>query len=126
MPLLWISIAIAIAGLVIAARFFGHDAIRAARVAPRFAGLARVLSNKYYVDEAYERLLGRPLTWVSERVFLNIGDRVLLDGTLNGLARIAHRAAGGLGRVQTGNLHLYALLVLAGALVALIWGLRHV
>ncbi len=60
--------------------------------------------------------LGRPLAWVSERVFLNVGDRLLLDGTLNGLARIAHRAAGGLGRVQTGNLHLYALFVLAGAL----------
>ena len=126
MPLLWISIAIALAGFVIAMRFFGRDAIRAAQVAPRFAGLQRILANKYFVDEAYERLLGRPLTWVSERVFLNVGDRMLLDGTLNGLARLAHRAAGGLGRVQTGNLHLYALFVLAGALAALVWGLRHV
>ncbi len=126
MPLLWISIAIALAGLALAYRYFGHDAARAAQAAPRFAGLQRILANKYFVDEAYERLLGRPLTWVSDRVFLNVGDRVLLDGTLNGLARLAHRAAGGLGRVQTGNLHLYALFVLAGALVALVWGLRHV
>jgi NADH-quinone oxidoreductase subunit L len=126
MPLLWISIAIALAGLVLAVRYFGNDAARAARVAPRFAGLQRILFNKYFVDEAYERLLGRPLTWVSDRVFLNLGDRFLLDGTLNGLARIAHRAAGGLARVQTGNLHLYALFVLAGALIALVWGLRYV
>ena len=126
MTLLWISIAIALAGLAIAVRYFGHDAVRAAQIAPRFARLQRLLFNKYFVDEAYERFLGRPLTWVSERVFLNVGDRLLLDGSLNGLARIAHRAAGGLGRVQTGNLHLYALFVLAGALAALVWGLRHV
>ncbi len=126
MTLLWISIAIALAGLAIAVRYFGHNAVRAAQIAPRFARLQRLLFNKYFVDEAYERFLGRPLTWVSERVFLNVGDRLLLDGSLNGLARIAHRAAGGLGRVQTGNLHLYALFVLAGALAALVWGLRHV
>jgi NADH-quinone oxidoreductase subunit L len=126
LPLLWISIAIALAGLVLAWRYFGHDAARAAQVAPRFTGLQRLLFNKYFVDETYERLLGRPLAWISERVFLNVGDRVLLDGSLNGLARLAHRAAGGLARVQTGNLHLYALLFVAGALVALVWGLRHV
>jgi hypothetical protein len=59
-------------------------------------------------------------------VFLGIGDRLLIDGALDGLARLAHRAAGGLARVQTGNLHLYALLALAGAVVALAWGFRHV
>jgi NADH-quinone oxidoreductase subunit L len=126
MRLLWISIAIALAGLALAAVYFGHEAVRAARAAPRFAGLQRVLFNKYYVDEAYERLLGRPLVWLSRRVFLGIGDRLILDGTLDGLARLAHRAAGGLARLQTGNLHYYALLALAGAVVALAWGLRHV
>ena len=125
MPLLWISIAIALAGLGGAAFFFGGNAERAARVAPRFAALQRLLLNKYYVDEAYDRLLARPLYWISDRAFLRVGDRLLLDGTLNGLARLAHRAAGGLSRLQTGNLHLYALLVLAGSVAALIWGFRN-
>jgi len=36
-------------------------------------------------------------------VFLRIGDRLLLDGTLNGMASVARGAAGQLARVQTGT-----------------------
>ena len=36
---------------------------------------------------------------------------------------MARRAAGGFGRMQTGNLHLYAFLVLAGLVGALAWTL---
>jgi NADH-quinone oxidoreductase subunit L len=125
MPLLWISIAIAAAGLLLAWLFFGRDAERAGRVAPSFAGLSRILYNKYFVDEAYDRLLARPLWTLSESGFLRIGDRLLIDGTLNGLARLAHRAGGALGRVQTGNLHLYVLFVVAGLVLAIAWGLAH-
>jgi NADH-quinone oxidoreductase subunit L len=69
-----------------------------------------VLSGKYYVDEAYEALIGRPLLWISDRVFLRIGDRALFDGTLHGFAALGRSAAAGLARIQNGNLHLYALL----------------
>ncbi len=125
MTLLWISIGIALAGLAAAMFFFGHNAERAARVGPRFATLNWLLGGKYFIDEAYDRLLARPLYWVSEHVFLRLGDRVLLDGTLDGLARFAQRTAGALGRVQTGSLHLYALFVLLGAVACLLWSLRH-
>jgi NADH-quinone oxidoreductase subunit L len=85
----------------------------------------RTLSNKYYVDEAYELFIGRPLVWISDWVFLRLGDRVLLDGSLNGMARLAQRAAGALGRVQTGSLHRYVFFVLLGSLAALAWSFRH-
>jgi NADH-quinone oxidoreductase subunit L len=88
--------------------------------------LNRVLSGKYYVDEAYEALIHKPLLWVSERVFLGVGDRRLFDGTLHGLAALGRGTAALLGRVQTGSLHLYAFLVLAGLAGALAWSLRHV
>jgi NADH-quinone oxidoreductase subunit L len=58
-------------------------------------------------------------------VFLAIGDRLLLDGSLDGLASLARRGASALARVQTGSLQLYALLVLAGIVVSLAWGWRH-
>src|SRR5664279_3886397 len=99
-PLLYASVAIAFAGLALAAWFFGNDGKRAERVGAHLAGLQRVLAGKYFVDEAYERLLGRPLTWISDAVFLRLGDRLLLDGSLNGMARLAQRTAGVLSRVQ--------------------------
>ncbi|MCW5590772.1 MAG: NADH-quinone oxidoreductase subunit L [Burkholderiales bacterium] len=119
------SIAIALAGLVGAAYFFGGDAARAAKVKASFAGAYRVLNNKYYVDELYDRFINRPLLWVSEAVFLKLGDRLLIDGTLNGLASVAQRTAGRLSRVQTGSLHKYAFMVLVGMVASLVWMWRN-
>ncbi|HQW37713.1 MAG TPA: NADH-quinone oxidoreductase subunit L, partial [Usitatibacteraceae bacterium] len=119
------SIAIALAGLAGAAFFFGGDASRAARVKASFTGAYRVLSHKYYVDELYDLAIHRPLLWVSDKVFLRVGDRFLIDGTLDGLAGAAQRVAGRLSRVQTGSLHKYALLVLAGMVASLVWMWRN-
>ncbi|MBK6981964.1 MAG: NADH-quinone oxidoreductase subunit L [Betaproteobacteria bacterium] len=119
------SIAIAATGLAGAAWFFSGDSARAAAVKARFAGVYRVLSNKYFVDELYDRIVGRPLVWISDAVFLKLGDRLLIDGTLNGLASLAQRAAGRLSRVQTGSLHKYAFLVLVGMVASLVWMWRH-
>ena len=124
-PLLVLSIAIAVLGLAAAAYVYSDDGQRAAGLRKRFAGLYRVLSNKYYVDELYDWLIGRPLYWISERIFLRLGDQKLIDGTLHGLADLGRRTAGGLSRVQNGSLHLYALLVLAGIIVSLAWSFRH-
>ncbi len=124
--LIGIAVAVAFAGLAAAAFLYGAGARRADALRRRFPLAHRVLFDKYFVDEAYEFLIARPLLWVSDRVFLRIGDRVLLDGTLNGLAAWAQRAAGSLARIQSGNLQLYALLVLAGMVVALLWTWSHV
>jgi NADH-quinone oxidoreductase subunit L len=124
-PLLITSIVIAFAGLALAAFFFGNGAVRAARVRESFGALHRVLSNKYFIDELYERVLGGPLVWISDRVFLRTGDRLLFDGTLHGLSNLARRTAGVFSRVQTGNLHLYAFLVIAGMAACLAWSFRH-
>ncbi len=120
-PLVVVSVVVALAGLAAAAFLFSHNGARAARLRPRFAGLHRLLSGKYFIDELYDRAIGRPLHWISERVFLGIGDRLLLDGSLNGLAALAQRTAGALGRIQTGSLHLYAFFVLAGSIACLVW-----
>jgi NADH-quinone oxidoreductase subunit L len=112
-PLLVVSIVLAFAGLAGAAYVYGGAGGRAERVSARFSTLHRVLSGKYFVDEAYEALIGRPLLWVSDRVFLRIGDRALFDGTLHGFATLGRSAAAGFARIQNGSLHVYALLVLS-------------
>jgi NADH-quinone oxidoreductase subunit L len=76
-------------------------------------------------DEAYDRLITRPLYWISDRVFLRLGDQRILDGSLNGLAALGQRGAALLSRIQTGSLHLYALLVVAGIVASLAWSWRH-
>jgi NADH-quinone oxidoreductase subunit L len=124
-PLLILSVIIALAGLAAARGLYVAGLERAGELARRFASLHRTLYNKYFVDEAYERFLGNPLTWISDWVFLRFGDRFIIDGTLNGLARLAHRVAGGLARVQNGNLQRYAFFVLVGGIVCVVWSFRH-
>ena len=120
-PLVIVSIAIAFAGLAAAAYLFHGDAERAEGIRRRFPRLHRVLSGKYFVDEAYDWLIARPLYWISNRVFLKLGDQKLFDGSLHGLAALGRRSADGLSRVQDGNLHRYALLVLLGIIASLAW-----
>jgi NADH-quinone oxidoreductase subunit L len=119
------SIVIAVLGLLGAAFFYAHGGARARVVQEKVTGVHRLLYGKYFIDELYALLLARPLYWLSDAVCLRVGDRLLIDGTLNGLARIAQKSAGALGRVQTGNLHLYAFLVLLGSIVCLVWSWHH-
>jgi NADH-quinone oxidoreductase subunit L len=125
-PLVVLSVAIGLAGLALAAWFYSGDGARAQAARAHVEPVHRLLSGKYYIDELYEAVIGRPIQWVSDRIFLRIGDRLLIDGTLDGMAAAARRTAGGLSRVQTGNLHLYALLVLAGVVAVLLWSWGHV
>ena len=125
-PLLWLSVVLALAGLAAAAYIYGGPSSRAQALRERFAGLHRWLAGKYFIDELYERVIGRPLVWVSDRVLLRVSDRMLIDGALDGAAATAQRGAGWLGRLQTGHLHLYAWMVLAGLVGALLWSWRHV
>ena len=121
LPLIVLAVVTGLAGLAAAVYVYRSGLGRGEALARRFAGAHRLLSGKYYVDELYEAVLGRPLHWVSDRVFLGIGDRRLIDGSLHGLASLANRAAGRLGRIETGNLQFYVWLVVLGAFASLAW-----
>jgi NADH-quinone oxidoreductase subunit L len=125
-PLIAAAVAAGVLGILGAWLFYGGEGTRAENARSQIAPLHRLLYAKYYIDELIEAVIGKPLLWLSDRIFLRVGDRVVLDGTLNGLAAIAQRAAGRLARVQTGNLHLYAFFVLLGIAACLIWSWRYV
>jgi NADH-quinone oxidoreductase subunit L len=125
-PLLWISVALALAGLALAAALYAGRGERAQRLAAALTTPHRWLLGKFYVDELYERLLGAPLVWLSDRVLLRVSDRLLIDGALHGATAIGRLGAALLGRLQTGSLQVYAWFVLIGIAGALWWGVRHV
>jgi NADH-quinone oxidoreductase subunit L len=125
-PLLVVSVLIAAAGVAAAAFVFGGPASRAEGLQRAFAPLHKLLLGKYFIDELYESLIGRPLVWVSDRVLLRLGDRAVLDGTLNGLGAIGRGTGLVLGKLQTGSLHLYAAFVVLGAVGALLWSWHRV
>ncbi|MEI6413225.1 MAG: NADH-quinone oxidoreductase subunit L [Pseudomonadota bacterium] len=124
--LLVISVMLAAAGLGLAWFLYGGSSARVDRLQQQFAGAHRWLSGKYFIDELYEQVIGRPLVWVSDTLFLRLGDRFLLDGTLHGLAALGRSGGGVLGRLQNGNLQWYAWFAMVGIVGTLLWSWRHV
>ena len=88
-----------------------------AAAAPADTGLARVLHRKYYVDEIYDALIVTPLVWLSRIVLWKGVDQGVVDGAaVNGTAKLS-RGLGWLGsRLQTGQVGVYVVLFLVGAL----------
>jgi NADH-quinone oxidoreductase subunit L len=117
------AILVGVAGLVLGARATLARRIPTAREAPEDTGLARVLNRKYFVDEIYDAAVVRPVEWVSRVVLWKGVDQGLIDGAaVNGSARMS-RGLGWLGsRLQTGQVGVYVVLFLIGAL----WILRAV
>jgi NADH-quinone oxidoreductase subunit L len=85
--------------------------------APAETGFARVLYHKYYVDEIYSALIVRPIVWLSRVLLWKGVDQRLVDGAaVNGTAKLS-RGLGWVGsRLQTGQVGVYIVLFLAGAL----------
>ena len=82
----FVAVAVALLGLAAATFMYRRGLARGEALAARFPRLHRVLGGKYYIDELFEAVLYRPLHWISDRVFLGLGDRLLIDGSLHGLA----------------------------------------
>jgi NADH-quinone oxidoreductase subunit L len=124
--LVGIAIVVAFAGFAAATLLYRRGLEKGDALAARFPRLHRLLGGKYWIDELYDAVLGRPLNWISERVFLNVGDRFLIDGTLHGLADVTRRAAGRLGRIETGQLQWYVAMAVLGIVGCLVWVWRNV
>ncbi len=91
--------------------------IPTAAEAPPETGLARLLNRKYYVDEIYDALLVRPLVWLSRVVLWKGVDQGVVDGAaVNGSAKLSQGLGWFGSRLQTGQVGVYVVLFLVGAL----------
>jgi len=114
------AVAIAVAGIVFAWARLKPASLVPARDAVPSKGFARVLENKYYVDEAYDAAIVRPTVGVSRLLLWRGVDSGLIDGLLvNGTAALA-RLMGWLGsQLQSGQVGTYAWVLVVGVLAVL-------
>jgi NADH-quinone oxidoreductase subunit L len=114
--LIGFAVLIGVVGLVWGVRAVRRAAIATPAQAAPETGFARVLSGQYFVDAIYDRFIVRPVQWFSRSVLWKTIDQWLVDGVaVMGSARLL-QGFGWLGsRFQTGQLGLYLLLFVAGA-----------
>ncbi len=87
-------------------------------VAKKISIIFRLVANKYYVDEIYDRLIVRPLNWVSTKVLWQTLDDTFIDGlAVHGTARAVGVWANIVSMAETGVLQQYLLYFLIGAVV---------
>ena len=81
-------------------------------------GFARILYNKWYVDEFYHRWVVDPVLTTS-RVLWRVVDATVIDGTVN-LVGNGTRALGWVvSLLQTGQVNTYVFVLTVGVLVIL-------
>jgi NADH-quinone oxidoreductase subunit L len=118
--LVGLAVLIAVAGIAIAFTRLKPERLVPKNQAPDEQGIEKVLANKYYVDEAYERTIVRPTYVLSRNVLWRGVDAGLIDGLMvNGAGYLA-RGFGWVGsRLQTGSVGVYAWALIGGVVAVL-------
>ncbi len=98
-----------------------HNTQKPAVYAQKFKGIYNLLFNKYFVDEAYEKTVVKPIVVGSEKLLWKITDAGLIDGIVNGTASIIGYVSAKIRKVQTGVAQSYALVMMLGIVTALFW-----
>jgi NADH-quinone oxidoreductase subunit L len=136
------SFLIAVLGIYVAHRFYVKRPEISEQLAERWAGLHRLLSHKYYVDELYNATVisgtfaaGKGLWTVDRTVvdgavngagkltivgswFSSLTDRTVVDGLVNLVGWVVQESSLAFRRFQTGLVQNYALLMLFGIFVS--------
>ena len=99
---------------------------------PRQAGASRsglprtlgpvytLLDNKYYFDKFNDWFFAGGARRVGG-LFSNVGDRMLIEGIVNGSAHVVDRCSALLRRIQSGFVYHYAFTMIIGLFALLIW-----
>ena len=113
-----ISLAIAVIVVVAATRILSRQVVKPVVESTEPTGFGRVLYNKWYVDELYDRVVVRPLISASRFAWRFI-DQGIIDGTVNGAGKISQSLGWAGSRLQTGQLNTYAFAIVVGVLIVL-------
>ena len=80
-------------------------------------GFAKVLENKWYVDELYNVIIVKPIRWLGRKV-LSFVENTLIDGVIvNGIGKLVQATSRQLRLIQSGQVGSYVLLMVISILV---------
>ncbi|MGD8353567.1 MAG: NADH-quinone oxidoreductase subunit L, partial [Pseudomonadota bacterium] len=118
--LMALSVAVAVGGIILALNIILKRPQVAEGIKNSFPFLYNLSLNKWWVDELYDMIIGRPL-WKLSEIFWTVVDGKGIDGTLHGIADGARGSGGFLSKLQTGFIQNYALSMAGGLVLILLW-----
>ena len=118
------SVFVAFGGIALAYLFYVARPELPAQIASRASGAYDLISNKYYVDELYDAVFVQPTLKLSNFLW-RVFDIGILDGIVNGTARVVGANSSLWRRWQTGNVEHYAASMLLGAVLIVAYFAWH-
>ncbi len=115
-PVLWI----ALAGVASAVYLYLFNTALPARIAKALGGVYTLLVNNYYLDRFNEWFFADGSRRIG-RLFSNVGDGKIIEGVVNGSARLVGWWGGVLRQVQSGYVYHYAFTMIIGLFALLTW-----
>jgi NADH-quinone oxidoreductase subunit L len=118
--LIGLAVLIAVGGIAYAFNRLKPAALVPKAQSPESTGIERVLENKYFVDEAYDKVIVRPIVGTARRVLWRGMDTGLIDGLfVNGSAKLMEFFGWVGARLQSGQVGTYAWVLVIGVLAVL-------
>jgi NADH-quinone oxidoreductase subunit L len=119
--LMVISVVLALSAIYFALQIYTKNPSIAENIAGRFKRIYNILLNKYFVDEIYEAAVIQPIQKGSEKVLWKFTDNFIIDGAVNGVAKLVDAGSGFIRKIQSGIAQFYALIMMVGIAVVLLW-----
>jgi NADH-quinone oxidoreductase subunit L len=110
------SVAVALVGIGAATMMYIKKPDMPAKFTAKFAQLHRAVFNKWYVDEIYDALFVNPTKKFGTFCWKGF-DVCVVDGIVNGIAKVVGVCSSALRHTQTGLFHNYALTMVLGTVV---------
>lgn len=105
--------------LIIAVVFFAWNKFSRKPDTEEATGFGKVLANKWYVDELYEKVIVNPLAKLGG-FFNNIFEKLVVDGLVNGVGRLVSYSSRQLRLLQSGQVGSYVLLMVLSILLVFV------
>jgi len=119
--LMVLSVAFAVGAIIFARYVYLKKPSIAVNTSQKFKGLYNLLWNKYFVDEAYDAAIVNPILQTSRSFLWKIADNKIIDGVVNGSAKIIDVISINIRKLQTGVAQFYALVMMLGIVAAFFW-----
>lgn len=114
--LMGLSVALIVISIIVA-----YSVCKKANFKPS-TGIARLLENKWYVDELYDAIVVRPIMGLAH-ILDKYVERNSIDGTVNGVGKFVNWSAGRLRLIQTGQVGFYLFAMVIGMAILFAIGL---
>ena len=111
--------AVSVGGALIALLFAWNKFSKYQKAEINETGIGKVIANKWYVDELYDKVIVQPLQSLAT-FFNQVIEKNIIDGLVNGVGKAVHYGSRQIRLLQSGLVGTYILLMVIGMLILFI------